>query len=116
MPDLSVSVGTRDDCQRLVKTMSLLCCAGVEAPGNRGERLCSADGFPQLAAEDFSGGSLRDYINESDFSRLLVVGKAIRNERTEFLLHLSAIDKAVAQRDEGHRNFTGIGVGPADAS
>ena len=65
---------------------------GVPLRGSRGEPVITPDQaglrelFAQLAAEDFSRGGARDRIDEIDFARLLVVGKAVGNEDAQVLL------------------------------
>src|SRR4051812_47220671 len=51
-----------------------------------------------------------------NFARLFVMSKSFGDEGAEFFLHLLAIDKSIPQRDERHRNLSGIRVRTADNS
>ena len=76
----------------------------------------SANGFPQFAAEDFTGGGFGDNVDETYFTRLFVGSEAVGDEGAEFFFHFSAVGKSVTQRDEGHGDFPSVEVGTADDS
>src|SRR5258707_13042980 len=66
--------------------------------------------------ENLSRGGLRDGVDEMDLARLLVVSEAVGDEDAEFVSELVAGEKAVAEGDEGNRNFSGCVVGPTNDS
>src|SRR5437870_6219275 len=68
----------------------------------------------KLAAQDFSGCCFRNRIHETDSSWLLERSEAVGNVGAEFVFHFLAGSEAAAQGNEGHRNFSGLGIGTSD--
>src|SRR5258708_348135 len=104
----------RRNCHQIVKTNSVL--GTPEDVKINGQLVELADGFSQFTPQNLSGGGLRDGVDEMDLARLLVVSEAVGDEDAEFVSELVAGEKAVAEGDEGNRNFSRCVVGPTNDS
>src|SRR5215472_6697410 len=66
------------------------------------------DESAQLTAENLAGGGFWDGVKKADFTGLLVMGEAIGDETAELFTEFAAGDKAIAKRNECHRDFSGV--------
>src|SRR5438128_319849 len=77
-------------------------------------RLRLRQALAKLTPQDFSGRGFRNRIDETDSSWLLEMSEAVGNVGAEFVFHFLAGSEAAAQGNEGHRNFSGRGIGTSD--
>src|SRR5213593_5296794 len=74
----------------------------------------STPGSCEAHAARFFRRGFRNRIDETDSSWLLEMSEAVGNVGAEFVFHFLAGSEAAAQGNEGHRNFSGRGIGTSD--
>ncbi len=57
-----------------------------------------------------------DCVDEANFARLLVVGKAVGHKGAEFFAELGAVNESIAQRDKSYGDFSCRGIRAANHS
>src|SRR5258708_18972522 len=71
---------------------------------------CSANQLPQFTPQNLSRSRLGDDFHEMHFPRLFVTGQTIGDKPAQFLFHLLAGRKSVAEGDERHRYLTRLRI------